>query len=410
MGDTNSPTLFLSHFPISTLSKLGFPSFLSSDLVAYTAELQQIFQTDSQTLILGARYQAGNLTDNSHVLDSRQLVFPGLTPTPFSESVSPDLQRITGYGYYSYQVAKPLILTAGLSYDYLEYPDNDEISPIVATQDYKSQFSPKAGFRWTPLEHSTVRGAYTRSLGGVFYDTSVRLEPTEIAGFNQAFRSILPESVAGLVPGSRFETFDLAFDQELPTRTYFSVVGEILKSSGERGVGFLNNLGPANTVPGQFGERLDYRDKSLSVIVNQLLGDDFAVGASYKLDYATVGDTIPGIPAGQSASFSPTANRTVKGILHQVNVYALYNLPCGFFTKVEGVWSAQSNQNYATDLPGDDFVQVNAYAGFRLPRRLAEFQVGVLNIGDRDYQLNPLNLYTELPRERTFFTELKFNF
>jgi hypothetical protein len=93
-----------------------------------------------------------------------------------------------------------------------------------------------------------------------------------------------------------------------------------------------------------------------------------------------------------------------------VNVYALFNHPCGFFSKVEAVWSAQSNAGYAVDMPGDDFMQVNAFAGYRLPRRLAEFQVGVLNIGDRDYKLNPLNLYSELPRERTFVAEVKFNF
>ncbi len=74
------------------------------------------------------------------------------------------------------------------------------------------------------------------------------------------------------------------------------------------------------------------------------------------------------------------------------------------------VWSAQSNSGYTPDMPGDDFVQFNAYAGYRLPRRLAEMQVGVLDIGDRDYQLNPLNLYSELPRERTFVAEFKFNF
>jgi hypothetical protein len=51
-----------------------------------------------------------------------------------------------------------------------------------------------------------VRGAYTRSLGGIYHDNSVRLEPTGVAGFNQAFRSLIPESVAGPVPATEFET------------------------------------------------------------------------------------------------------------------------------------------------------------------------------------------------------------
>jgi hypothetical protein len=36
--------------------------------------------------------------------------------------------------------------------------------------------------------------------------------------------------------------------------------------------------------------------------------------------------------------------------------------------------------------------------------------VGVLNITDQDYRLNPLTLYNELPRERTFVASLKFFF
>jgi hypothetical protein len=37
-------------------------------------------------------------------------------------------------------------------------------------------------------------------------------------------------------------------------------------------------------------------------------------------------------------------------------------------------------------------------------------RVGLLNITDQDYRLNPLNLYRELPRERTLAASLKFNF
>jgi hypothetical protein len=36
--------------------------------------------------------------------------------------------------------------------------------------------------------------------------------------------------------------------------------------------------------------------------------------------------------------------------------------------------------------------------------------VSVLNIFDQDYRLNPLTLYTELPRERTLAVSLKFYF
>ncbi|MDB6023455.1 MAG: hypothetical protein JWQ04_3312, partial [Pedosphaera sp.] len=414
LTDPMSLTHLVTTTPGGTVTGIVTPPLpfsITSELVAYTAELQQIFQTDSQTLILGGRYQTGDLNNNSSLTDPLQLVPPAFTPLGINQTVSPSLNRANAYGYYSYQVAKPLLLTAGLSYDHLEYPRNDELAPVTSEQQSKDQISPKAGFRWTPFEKTTFRGAWTRSLGGVFYDTSVRLEPTEIAGFNQAFRSILPESVAGLVPGSRFETFDLAYDQELPTRTYISVQAELLKSSGSQGQGFLTHSGPFATLTAQLDDRFDYSDESLSIIINQLLSDEFAVGMTYRVDVATLTDQVPGIPVGPlSAAYSPSANLTVRGTLHQAHFYALFNHPCGFFSKVEAVWYGQSNTGYAVNLPGDDFMLVNAFAGYRLPRRHAEFQLGVLNIGDRDYKLNPINLYSEMPRERTLVAEVKFNF
>jgi tetratricopeptide (TPR) repeat protein len=405
-NDPDNNLLVVTHFGPTITAVNQVPSTLSytSDLTAYTAELQQIFQSESQTLVLGARYQAGDIDTHSFV--QRTFGFP----TAFDQTISPDLTRATAYGYYTYKVAEPLLVIAGLSYDRLEYPRNNEIAPVSNAETSKDKVSPKLGFRWTPVENSTFRGAWTRSLGGVFYDTSVRLEPTQIAGFNQAFRSVLPESVAGLVPGSQFESFGLAFDQQFQSRTYLSLVGEVLKSRGNRIVGTMDAFGPFNNVPSGQEQTLDFQEKSLALIVNQLLGDEFAVGASYRISQADLQDRVPGIPQSLSANFSLSANRDVTATLQQVRLYALFNHPCGFFSSVESLWSAQSNEGYAADLPGDNFWQFNVFAGYRLPRRRAEFQVGLLNIGNRDYRLNPLNLYSELPRSRTFVASFRFQF
>ena len=58
-------------------------------------------------------------------------------------------------------------------------------------------------------------------------------------------------------------------------------------------------------------------------------------------------------------------------------------------------------------LPGDYFWQFNALVGFRFPRRRAEIAVGLLNLTDRDYRLNPVNLYADLPRDRTLLLRLR---
>ncbi len=406
-SNPNNNLLVVTHTGPNVTAVNQVPSNLeyTSDLTAYTAELQQIFQTDKQTFVFGGRYQAGDI--NTHSFVERTFVF---NPTPFDQTISPDLTRASVYAYESYQVCQPLLLTAGLSYDHLEYPVNNEISPVSGGETSKGQFSPKLGFRLTPLENTTFRGVWTRSLGGVFYDTSVRLEPTEVAGFNQAFRSILPESVAGLVPGSSFQTFGLAWDQKLPTRTYLSVMGEILDSRGARTVGVVDAIGAFANNPGGVDQILDFEERTVTLVGNQLLSDEFAVGASYRISQGSLQDSVPAIPQARSANFSLSANRNVNATLQQVNLYALFNHPCGFFSKAEAVWSGQSNSDYAIDLPGDHFWQFNLFAGYRLHRRLAEFQVGVLNLGNRNYSLNPLNLYSELPRSRTFVASFKFNF
>ena len=48
--------------------------------------------------------------------------------------------------------------------------------------------------------------------------------------------------------------------------------------------------------------------------------------------------------------------------------------------------------------------------GYRLPGRRAELSVGVLNLNDRDYRLEPLTLYQELPHRRTAVMSFRFYF
>ena len=326
----------------------------------------------------------------------------------FPDDVHTDLQRLDFYSYFQWQIFAPLRLTAGVSYDRLYYPRNIDSAPLTDGQVTRDQVSPKAGLIWTPWKYTTVRGAYTRSLGGVFYDNSVRLEPTQVGGFNQAFRSILPESVAGSIPGSRFETFHVALDQKLPTRTYLGVIGEILYSKADATVGVFTNsvFIPIPDSPSSTRERLDFRERSLKFYLDQLLGEYFSFGGSYKLSQGDLNDQFPDIPPATVGY----PGKAVRAFLHQVNLFARFNHSSGFFSQFDAVWSQQSNRGYSPDIPGDDFWQLNAFVGYRFLQRRAEARIGLLNITDRDYRLNPLTLYSELPRERTLSASFKFYF
>lgn len=373
---------------------------------AYSAELQQIFQTEHQTLVVGGRYQNGSAYTVSQVTE---LSFP--PPALFSrQSYNNDLDRYSVYGYETLKLFDQLQLTGGLSYDHLHYPRDIDTSPISTAEASLDQYSPKAGVIWSPLPDTHLRGAYTRSLGGAFYDTSVRLEPTQVAGFNQAFRSIIPESVVGLVPGSHFTTYGVGLDQAFKTRTYLSIDAELLKSRAERTWGAVTNAGGLFTPDAlsSTSENLDYSERTLVVSLSQLVCDQWSLGARYQWSQADLDGNFYDIaPTGPSAA---NFNQNQDATLQQLTLYLNYYHRCGFFGQLQSIWTDQINHGYTPELGGSDFWQFNAYAGYRFLDRRAEVKLGLLNITDQSYLLNPLNLYYDLPRGRTLAVSLKLYF
>jgi len=384
------------------------PPFFSLDSVreqtTYSGEIQQVFETGENTLIVGLRGQSADVGTTSQL--DRSLGGP---TTITDQDLDSDFNRFSAYVYDYWQVLEQLQLTAGVAYDRMHYPLNVDTSPITSGEDTIGQVSPKVGVLWTPLKNTAFRGIYTRSLGGFSLDTSVRLEPTQIAGFNQAFRSLIPESVAGMVPGTSFETYGLGWNQKLGSGTYLVVDGQVLNSDATRTVGVLTNsnvFAPIADSPSSTRQTLDYEEQSFSATLNQLIGNDTSVGVRYRLTHADLesrfvqlNPSVPGVP-----------NQDVSALLHQVWLYGIYNHSSGFFTSVDAIWSSQDNDGYGGTMPGDDFWQFNVWAGYRFWDRRAEARIGLLNVTDQDYQLNPLTLYNELPHDRTFVASLKINF
>src|SRR5207249_3679021 len=122
-----------------------------------------------------------------------------------------------------------------------KFPENMDLPPISASETSRDNVSPKAGLLFAPWERGLLRVSYAQSLGGLYFDNSVRLEPSQLGGFDQAFRSLAPESVAGLVPGTKFETAGLGFDQSFATGTWLGIEAEWLTSDGTRQIGVVTN-------------------------------------------------------------------------------------------------------------------------------------------------------------------------
>jgi hypothetical protein len=321
--------------------------------------------------------------------------------------------RASPYFYEYWRVANPLTLIAGASYDYLSQPRNSLFAPLSDAQEVQRGFSPKAALIWTPSSHATIRAAYARSISGYDLDQSVRLEPTQIAGFVTDYRNLIPDSIAGSVGGAQFETADLSLEYNFSTRTYAALSLQLLRSHVSHEVGaFEQDLFPHYPdLLLQTSERLRFQERSLDVSLHQLIGDYFSAGIEYRLSDAWLAQSFPDMQ--QLAMAFPLiihTDQSYRGLLQTVQLNLLFQHPSGFFAGVEAAWYSQRLENDLAGVPGDSFCQENLMAGFRFPRRHAEIRLTLLNLADQDYQLHPINLYPNLARNRTLAVQFKFNF
>ena len=317
--------------------------------------------------------------------------------------------RASGYGDYQWDPLAWLRFNVGLSYDYLQYPQNSELPPLRDADQTESQWSPKVALTLFPWKGGQLRGAYGQSLGGLYFDDSVRLEPTQMAGFTQVFRSLIPESVVGLVPGTSFEVAGIGFDQALPSGTYFGVEAAHLTSDGEREVGALTNGTPLPLPDTLIAlqETLEFEERTVALYANQLLGPSWTLGARGSLSEATLCTRYPNLPL--STPGIDGLNTDVSSRLGRLEFSLLYQHPRGWFAQWFSNYYHQSNDGYVPELPGDSFWQQNVFVGYRWPRQRAEIRAGILNLTDQDYRLNPLNLLNEPRRERTFVISVQLN-
>jgi len=378
----------------------------------WSGELNQIVQKTPHTLVVGGRLQRGEFETQNDLSNVQPGALAGFfQDPPASDTITSDFERDALYAYYTLQPIEQLFVTAGLAYDRVLFPANYRNPPISAGEEEEEAFDPKGGVIWNPMPDLTLRGAYARSLGGASFDESFRLEPTQIAGFNQAYRTVVSESVVGSVSAPRTENISGALDYKFKAGTYLGLSGERIDSEVRRTIGvfgFDNSFNPQSVVPFTTREHLDYEESSLAAYLHQMIDEAWVVGARYRFTHSTLHTLWPSVPT--TLNLNPSSDRTEEADLHQVHLFLLFNHPTGIFARAESDWYHQESDGYQPALDNENFWQHNVFVGYRFARQRGEASVGVLNLTDEDYHLNPLNLYTELPRERAFVARLKFNF
>jgi tetratricopeptide (TPR) repeat protein len=373
-----------------------------SDYRLESVELQQVFESPVLGLVAGVRYQSGEVASEATLTRS-------LSGVVDNSSLTADVARVAGYAQVQWRPATSLRVTTGVTGDHLEYPRNADQAPLTPGQESVDAVLPKAGVTWEAWKGGALRAAWGQALGGLYFDDSLRLEPTQLAGFVTAFRSLAPESVVGLVPGTTFETAGFGVDQQFETGTYMGVSAERRTSEGDRTVGALTNAGPL-PVPDAATftrQRLDYEERSVALDVHQLVGRDWVFGARYRVGEAVLEGRFPGLPSNLPGL--GMLEQDERGVLQHLQLTAGWNHPSGWFVQWASNWYGQENSGYEPYRTGDAFWQYDLAAGYLFARRRAEIRLGVLNLSDTDYRLNPLNGDPDIARERTFFATLRLN-
>ena len=382
----------------------------------YTAEMMHIQKIKNHNLIAGVRYQDGEFETTSRLSVIRPNFAGGFATPAFQQADVVAFQRLSLYAY-DYWHPKPwLTLIGGVSWDRIDHPLNFRNPPTSAAQTQNERVSAKAGFILNPSRWVQVRGAFTQGLGGVTYDESVRLEPVQIAGFNQSYRTVISESLAGSVETPRFQNIGLSVEGMLPTKTWWGITGNIIEQDVDRTLGAFTGFSPGvfpiepAYFPSSTRQSLSYREQSLQFTLNQLMGKRWALGGLYRVTESELRTTMHDLAAFGAANGVLTDRAT----LHELGLSANYNSPRGFFARAEANFFAQSLRDDPNSGPaprgGDSLWQLNAFAGYRFHRNLCEVSAGVLNITDQNYQLSPLNPWSDIARERTFVIRFRLSF
>jgi tetratricopeptide (TPR) repeat protein len=386
-----------------------FREIYDLDLEIGTGELQQILTLGAHTIVAGARYQEGSFHVRTSLEDIAAMPAPDFADPASRDDFDADFERLNVYLYDTFRLTRWLTLIGGVTYDRLTFPDHFRVPPLKDSSKRIEHWSPKAGVIVEPARWMRLRGFYAEAISGVSLDESTRLEPTQVAGFNQGFRTLINESVAGSISAARYKLWGAAAESKLPTGTYLGLEWNTMKQEGDSVIGvfddFLNVPPPSARGGPGIREILDYEERAITATINQLVGDRWSFSGAYRVTWSEFQAVFPDF-----LPFPGAGLRHMDSELHQLDLGVNWNHESGIFARADALWTSQENDGFVPPEPGDSFWQLNALVGYRFPRNRGEVGVGVLNLLDTDYQLEPLSPFLELPHERTLFVRCRVTF
>lgn len=161
------------------------PTFFAfTKLDGLTLDIQHLYRADRWQVTSGVIQVSDDF--DSTVEISRVLPFPPFIDESTTRTLI-DVEMSTAYVYTDIEATGNLTLTLGVSHDSLDGASRD-----------RDQTNPKFGLMWEVTRDTMIRAAVFRTLQGPLVSRQhivPRLEPTQVAGFNQFFFGPESESV-----------------------------------------------------------------------------------------------------------------------------------------------------------------------------------------------------------------------
>lgn len=324
---------------------------LSIDHRGYTIDAQSISTVGNATLRSGLTAVREEQTSRARA------PIPGVDFPPTSS----DSEQVNLYSYADVEILPRTILTAGLAVADVE-------GDFVTLDD----ISPKLALIWRPLTRTTVRVAAFEtvftSLTTSSQNTQPSLEPVELAGFTQLLFGSPADSTT--VQG-------LAIDQEISPRLFVGWEGEVRRT--DRTV--VAPFGPAPTAAVELSERAQRAYLFWTPF------DELSVSARYEhgryrnepiplLGYTDMKiDRLP-IELRYFSSGGFTAGLRVSHVAQEGTFQDLDSFPF----------------DPSSFTPGEDrFWILDAFLGYRLPKRRGFLSLNADNLLDRDFQFQDVD-------------------
>ena len=300
LQDQNRAVLFFRSIDGTPAAQITPPLdwTFESRLEIYSGEFQQIYSRGSSSITMGGRIQAGNFT-NSSTLGTASSIFADFLEQQLTE----DFSRHTIYGYFNHSLsiqAQRLDFTLGLTYDRVEFPANLAEAPLIAGRKTSAQVGPKAGLSWSPMAGWMIRASYSKTQTGFSIDEPVRLEPNQVSGFIQAFRSVIPENLTGTIPAANIETANFSVDGKLGPETYLGLSifhgnSDVKRNRNAFEAAFFP-FPPTDVNAFSFEETFDYEETHIALRLDQLLGNSWSMGLRFSWNNAQIDKSTPGFP------------------------------------------------------------------------------------------------------------------